>query len=112
MTLTIGNVDLSERPHRLICGTGKYADYEVMQKALDASGCKVVTVAVRRERLVDAQGRSLLVHTPSYGAGPEGRHEEHEGGSKKHEGCWSSHFPLRVLRGPFVSFVLNFRSPR
>ena len=60
MTLTIGNVDLSERPHRLICGTGKYADYEVMQKALDASGCKVVTVAVRRERLVDAQGRSLL----------------------------------------------------
>src|SRR5437660_8525521 len=31
-----------------------------MQQALDASGCQVVTVAVRRERLVDAQGRSLL----------------------------------------------------
>jgi thiazole synthase len=31
-----------------------------MQRALDASGCDAVTVAVRRERLVDAQGRSLL----------------------------------------------------
>ena len=31
-----------------------------MQNALDASGCQVVTVAVRRERLVDAAGRSLL----------------------------------------------------
>lgn len=59
-TLKIGAVDLSERPHRLICGTGKYASYEVMQRALEASGCKAVTVAVRRERLVDSQGRSLL----------------------------------------------------
>ena len=33
-----------------------------MQRALDASGCDAVTVAVRRERLVDAQGRSLLDH--------------------------------------------------
>jgi thiazole synthase len=31
-----------------------------MQQSLDASGCQVVTVAVRRERLVDKQGRSLL----------------------------------------------------
>jgi thiazole synthase len=31
-----------------------------MQQALAASGCQVVTVAVRRERLVDKQGRSLL----------------------------------------------------
>ncbi|MEY4181940.1 MAG: Thiazole synthase [Planctomycetota bacterium] len=31
-----------------------------MNAALDASGCDAVTVAVRRERLVDAQGRSLL----------------------------------------------------
>jgi thiazole synthase len=45
---------------RLFVGTGKYASYELMQRALDASGCHVVTVAVRRERLVDAQGRSLL----------------------------------------------------
>src|SRR5688572_1140740 len=59
-TLRIGSVDLSAPPHRLICGTGKYADYEVMQRALEVSGCKAVTVAVRRERLVDNEGRSLL----------------------------------------------------
>ena len=46
--------------NRLFVGTGKYENYEIMQKALDASGCQVVTVAVRRERLIDKQGRSLL----------------------------------------------------
>jgi thiazole synthase len=46
--------------NRLFVGTGKYASYEIMQQALEASGCQVVTVAVRRERLVDQQGRSLL----------------------------------------------------
>lgn len=45
---------------RLIVGTGKYKDYPTMQQALDASGTQVVTVAVRRERLVDSEGRSLL----------------------------------------------------
>lgn len=50
---------------RLFVGTGKYLrngepDYETMRAALDASGCEVVTVAVRRERLYDRQGRSLL----------------------------------------------------
>jgi thiazole synthase len=45
---------------RLIVGTGKYADYPTMARALDASGAQVVTVAVRRERLVNAQGESLL----------------------------------------------------
>jgi len=45
---------------RLIVGTGKYSSYEVMQDALATSGASVVTVAVRRERLVDAQGRSIL----------------------------------------------------
>ena len=49
-----------EITNRLFVGTGKYQTYELMQRALDASGCQVVTVAVRRERLVDAQGRSLL----------------------------------------------------
>src|SRR3954464_1184385 len=46
--------------NRLFVGTGKYASYELMQQALDASGCQVVTVAVRRERLIDKEGRSLL----------------------------------------------------
>ena len=45
---------------RLVVGTGKYPDYETMQKALEESGCSAVTVAVRRERLVDDQGRSIL----------------------------------------------------
>src|SRR5207249_4440562 len=45
---------------RLITGTGNYADYELMRDCLAASGCKVTTVAVRRERLVDKQGRNIL----------------------------------------------------
>ncbi|MEO1279934.1 MAG: thiazole synthase [Planctomycetota bacterium] len=45
---------------RLFVGTGKYASYDIMQRALEASGCQVVTVAVRRERLVNEKGESLL----------------------------------------------------
>jgi thiazole synthase len=56
-SLRIKDFDLQSR---LFVGTGKYSSYEIMQRALDASGCQVVTVAVRRERLVDQQGRSLL----------------------------------------------------
>ncbi|MFM9995105.1 MAG: thiazole synthase [Phycisphaerales bacterium] len=47
---------------RLIVGTGKYKDYATMRAALDASGAQVVTVAVRRERLVNERGESLLDH--------------------------------------------------
>jgi len=45
---------------RLIVGTGKYHDYDVMRQALDVSGTECITVAVRRERLIDAEGRNLL----------------------------------------------------
>lgn len=45
---------------RLIVGTGKYATFELMQQCLEASGAEVITVAVRRERLVDASGRNIL----------------------------------------------------
>src|SRR4029077_6594051 len=45
---------------RLITGTGKYANYELMRDCLDASNCEVTTVAVRRERLIDKEGKSLL----------------------------------------------------
>lgn len=45
---------------RLFVGTGKYATFEAMRECLDACGCEVVTVAVRRERLIDAQNRNLL----------------------------------------------------
>jgi thiazole synthase len=45
---------------RLIVGTGKYATYDLMRDCLDAAGAEVVTVAVRRERLIDSNGRSIL----------------------------------------------------
>ncbi|MBX7164764.1 MAG: thiazole synthase [Pirellulales bacterium] len=45
---------------RLIVGTGKYATFELMRECLDVSGADCITVAVRRERLVDAQGRNIL----------------------------------------------------
>ena len=46
--------------NRLFVGTGKYATFELMQQALEQSGCEVVTVAVRRERLLDKQNRNIL----------------------------------------------------
>src|SRR5688572_4992008 len=45
---------------RLIVGTGKYASYELMGESLERSGTDCITVAVRRERLIDAQGNNLL----------------------------------------------------
>ncbi|MEO0483192.1 MAG: thiazole synthase [Planctomycetota bacterium] len=47
---------------RLLVGTGKYETYDLMAHALDASACEVVTVAVRRERLINDRGESLLDH--------------------------------------------------
>ncbi len=44
---------------RLLVGTGKYPDYTIMQKALEASGAEIVTVAVRRVNL-DRKQESLL----------------------------------------------------
>lgn len=45
---------------RLIVGTGKYATHQLMQESLDRSGTDCITVAVRRERLIDAEGNNLL----------------------------------------------------
>jgi thiazole synthase len=45
---------------RLIVGTGKYADYQVMGESLERSGTECITVAVRRERLIDAAGHNLM----------------------------------------------------
>ncbi len=55
--LIIGGRTLSSR---LIAGTGKYKSYDLMRDALEASGVDVVTVAVRRERLINEKGESLL----------------------------------------------------
>ena len=47
---------------RLLVGTGKYADFETMKKALEASGAEVVTVAIRRLNLDEPKKESLLDH--------------------------------------------------
>ncbi len=58
---------------RLILGTGKYATFELMARALEASACDLVTVAVRRVNLsgkepslldfVDRKRHTLLPNT-------------------------------------------------
>src|SRR3954465_2553812 len=45
---------------RLIVGTGKYANYEQMGESLERSGTECITVAIRRDRLVDSAGNNLL----------------------------------------------------
>jgi thiazole synthase len=57
--LRIGGVTLASR---LVVGTGKYRTYAEMERCLAASGTDCVTVAVRRERLVNAAGENILEH--------------------------------------------------
>lgn len=55
--LRIGKHTLASR---LIVGTGKYASYDLMRESLALSGTDCITVAVRRERLVDKNGQNIL----------------------------------------------------
>ena len=55
--LTIGAFEFQSR---LFTGTGKYSDLDTAEQALRASGCEVVTVAVRRVDLGARDGRSIL----------------------------------------------------
>src|SRR3989344_131450 len=55
-TLKIGPYELKSR---LIVGTGKYASFEQMAKAIEASGADMITVAVRRVNL-DRAKESML----------------------------------------------------
>jgi len=57
--LRVGGMTLASR---LIVGTGKYATHAEMARCLDAAGADCVTVAVRRERLVNAAGENILDH--------------------------------------------------
>jgi len=57
--LKVGSFELASR---LVVGTGKYASYSEMAECLDASGTDCVTVAVRRERLLNAAGENILDH--------------------------------------------------
>ena len=45
---------------RLIVGTGKYETFQIMRDALELSGTSCVTVAVRREKLYDGDGKNIL----------------------------------------------------
>jgi thiazole synthase len=74
--------------NRLIVGTGKYRSFELMQQALAASGAEVITVAIRRERLHDEHGRSILdfIDTDRYTILPNTA------------GCFSAADAVRVAR--------------
>jgi thiazole synthase len=73
---------------RLIVGTGKYASYELMREGLDLAGAECITVAVRRERLIDASGKNLLdfIDTSRYTILPNTA------------GCYSAEDAVRVAR--------------
>jgi len=65
MTTAIGSTEFLQLgthrlASRLIVGTGKYANYETMGEALARSGTDCITVAVRRDRLIDSAGHNLL----------------------------------------------------
>lgn len=83
--LRIGTHTLASR---LIVGTGKYSSYELMGEALALSGTDCITVAVRRERLVDAAGRNILeyIDTARYTLLPNTA------------GCFSADDAVRVAR--------------
>jgi thiazole synthase len=55
--LTIAGIDFRSR---LWVGTGKYKDFIETQKAIEASGADVVTVAVRRVNITDRKSENLL----------------------------------------------------
>ncbi len=57
--LVVGPVTLASR---LVVGTGKYSSYAEMARCLEISGTDCVTVAVRRDRLVNAAGENILDH--------------------------------------------------
>ena len=84
-TLRIGTHSLSSR---LIVGTGKYATYDLMREALDLSGCDCLTVAVRRDRLVNARGENILefIDTTKYTLLPNTA------------GCFSAEDAVRVAK--------------
>jgi thiazole synthase len=52
--IRIGSFEFASR---LFVGTGKYADFDQMNACLAASGCEVVTVAIRRDVLTPEGGR-------------------------------------------------------
>src|SRR6202162_4751422 len=60
--MTNDSLVIAGRPFRsrLIVGTGKYRSFREMQRAHEASGADMITVAVRRVNLTDRSKESLL----------------------------------------------------
>jgi thiazole synthase len=83
-SLKIGSFELKSR---LIVGTGKYASFQEMQKAIEISGADMVTVALRRVNL-DRSKESLLdfIDTKKYILLPNTA------------GCYTKEDALRVAR--------------
>jgi thiazole synthase len=50
----------SEFRSRIFLGTGKFATLDLMDRALEVSGCELVTVAVRRVKLGAQEGPAIL----------------------------------------------------
>ena len=59
-SLVIANRQFSSR---LMLGTGKYKNFQEAQSAIKASGCEILTVAVRRAQNSSVEGIDKLLHT-------------------------------------------------
>ncbi len=82
--LQIGKYSFSSR---LIAGTGKYSSLEIMRKAHQASGTRLVTVAVRRVPLTRGEGGLLdFIDTKTIGLLPNTA------------GCFSAEEAIRYAR--------------
>ncbi len=83
--IKIANREFSSR---LIIGTGKYANYDINKRALEASGAEIVTVAIRRVNLTDINKPKLtdFIDPTKYMFLPNTA------------GCFSAHEALRTLR--------------
>jgi thiazole synthase len=64
MQLEADTLEIAARPlrSRLILGTGKYRDNEMMVRAFEAADVEIVTVAVRRVNLDRTQEEGILYH--------------------------------------------------
>ena len=83
--IKIANKEFSSR---LIVGTGKYANYELNKKALEASEAEIVTVAIRRVNLTDKNQAKLTdyINPKKYTFLPNTA------------GCFNANEALRTLR--------------
>ncbi|MCF6147031.1 MAG: thiazole synthase [Candidatus Kuenenia sp.] len=81
--LKIGQYEFTSR---LFVGTGKYPSLDIMEKALDASGAEVVTVAVRRAKINETESLLDCIDTKKYTILPNTA------------GCYSADEAIRVAR--------------